>query len=186
MRVILKLVLFVVLCVLAAVMIVPRIIKLNVRSPRSEVRSNLKGAWSAERSFSNETNRYTEHPLEAGFVPERSNRYLYLFSSLGRTQQRSAQAITPDEQVVGIAPDTFKYPAATEAEARAGIPPSLLREVGVSGTCPACEVTVVAAGNIDQDATIDVWSISSVDRVADDGTRIDAGRPWNHIDDQAD
>ena len=45
-----------------------------------------------------------------------------------------------------------------------------------------CDVTVVAAGNIDSDATIDVWSISTKERIIA-GETVMPGMPFNHVSD---
>ena len=55
-------------------------------------------------------------------------------------------------------------------------------DVGVSGTCPKCSLTVACAGNLDTDDTLDVWSVSTDDRVGPAGT-IPSCVPFNHVDD---
>ncbi len=61
-----------------------------------------------------------------------------------------------------------------------------MKQVGISGTCPAsCQITIVGAGNIDDDPTIDVWSISTGSRIID-GQSVPAGVPHNHVDDTRD
>ncbi len=44
------------------------------------------------------------------------------------------------------------------------------------------DITIVAAGNIDNDDTVDVWTISSKDRTVN-GQRVPAGTPFNNVDD---
>ena len=65
----------------------------------------------------------------------------------------------------------------------AAIPPALLADAGVHGTCPAdCYVTVIAVGNIDDDADLDVWSISTQARTLG-GEAVPAGQPFHHVND---
>jgi len=45
-----------------------------------------------------------------------------------------------------------------------------------------CSLTAIAPANLDDDDTIDVWSISTKDRVID-GVAVPAGSPFNHVDD---
>ncbi|MHA7630128.1 hypothetical protein [Corallococcus sp. M7] len=54
---------------------------------------------------------------------------------------------------------------------------------GVEGTCPDCIVTAACVGNVDNDDTLDVWSISTVKRTAANGDTIEIGDPYNHVND---
>ncbi|MGV3624124.1 MAG: type IV pilin protein [Archangium sp.] len=49
---------------------------------------------------------------------------------------------------------------------------------GVTGDCPECEYTAVCTGNIDNDETLDTWSVSSADRACGK-----AGVPCNDVND---
>ena len=46
-----------------------------------------------------------------------------------------------------------------------------------------CGVTMVCVGNIDSDDTLDVWSVSTIDRTSPDGVPIAAGTPFQHTND---
>ena len=62
-------------------------------------------------------------------------------------------------------------------------PPALWENVGLRGSCPKrCVLTVVAGANLDEDDIIDLWSVSTNDRVLD-GVTVPAGMPFNRVDD---
>ena len=52
----------------AAAIALPNFIHFNSRSKQSEVKSNLKGAWTAERAWFAERDTYTERFEEMGFI----------------------------------------------------------------------------------------------------------------------
>jgi hypothetical protein len=60
---------------------------------------------------------------------------------------------------------------------------------GVAGTCPSCNATAAAEGNIDNDATLDSWYISTSDATGITGAcgnadqRASAGEPYNQSND---
>jgi type IV pilus assembly protein PilA len=145
-----------------------------------EAKTNLKWAFGSERSFFAEKDTFSVVISEIGFLPERGNRYLYAFSSEGELLDPGQ----PPRGHVGLKPDSSRHPHVDVAALERAIPDALWDDVGISGTCPECSVTIVAAGNIDDDDTIDVWSISTRDRTID-GTPVTAGTPWRHVDDTA-
>jgi type II secretory pathway pseudopilin PulG len=165
--------------ILAAIAI-PNFIKYQQRAKQSEARLLLKDAFNAEKSYFAEHDAFTSDVVALNFAPQAGNRYLYLFAAEGPVREAGA---APAPGQVGVGPDTRRHPEADLKRYRAGLPPDLAQSLGVRGTCPECAVTVVAIGNIDNDDTLDVWSISSEDRVAADGTMVPAGVPMNHIND---
>jgi len=170
--------------ILAAIAI-PNFIKFQARSKQSECKYNLKSVFTAQKSFFQEKDRYSPLPDEIGFSPERGNRYAYFLDARGSLQDRSTAGISPPgEDQTGIGVDTFKYgrqrPVTLDGLNAALASP--LRP-GVDGRCPDdCSFLAICAGNIDQDDTLDVWSISSEDRTVG-GERIPAGIPVNHVND---
>ncbi len=153
--------------ILAAIAI-PNFMKFQAQSKQSEARANLKAAYLAQKSYLADKGAFDLHPATVGFNPERGNRYLYLFSSEGTI---AARPDVPGEDAVGIGIDTVRYPTESDARARAAIPAGV---AGLTGTCPECEITIVASGNIDNDTEYDVWSISSAERPG-----APAGTPFN-------
>jgi hypothetical protein len=59
-----------------------------------------------------------------------------------------------------------------------GLPAELRQSLGLSGTCPACDVTLACVGNIDDDPDFDVWTISTHDREG-----APRGTPIHHLKD---
>jgi type IV pilus assembly protein PilA len=156
---------------------IPYTVRPNRIGRTSEVRSKLKAAFTAEKANFGEFDTYDEHVEKVGFAPARHNRYLYVFS-------KSADLLTqgsPDGGThTGVSSDDG---VSSDAVLLAAVPAALLKEVGLEGTCPsACDITVIAAGNIDGDPTIDVWSISTKERTIL-GELVPAGVPYNHVSD---
>ena len=161
-----------------AAIAVPNFMKFQGRSKQGEVKSNLKAAFYAEKSWFAERDTYSESLEEVGFMPERPNRYMYVLAPGGDALVSGAAAGGAHSRVEAdskFAPDNVALLAA--------IPAALLAQTGVHGTCPdSCNITIVAVGNVDEDADVDLWSISTEARTID-GTPVPAGQPFNHHSD---
>lgn len=141
-----------------------------------EAWTNLKAAFRAETEFRRKNGRYEESIETVGFLPERGNRYRYLFS---RTDDSVSPRDPPDGGAhTGILADTWIHSGANNALLLSAIPPALLSTAGIDGT----GITIIAAGDIDSDPTIDVWSISTNNRLIDGGI-VSAGVPFRHVND---
>jgi len=160
--------------VLAAIAI-PNFIKFQARSKQSEAKAYLKSAYTAQRAYFAENSTFDLHPATVGFSPEKGNRYLYAFSMQGQIDARPGD---PTKEAVGIGIDSVRHPTESDSRALAAIPPELAQTVGIRGTCPDCQLTLVASGNIDNDSDYDVWSIASYDRPG-----APAGVPFNDYSD---
>lgn len=157
---------------------IPNFMKFGARSKASEAKSNLKAAFTAEKSFFGEYDRYSPFIEEVGFLPEAGNRYLYALSADGELSPPAPRGL--EERHTGVHSDPrFK---ASDADLEARVPDALWDEVGLSGECPKCDITILAVGNIDGDDDVDVWSISTRERVID-GVTVGAGTPYQHVDD---
>lgn len=165
--------------VLAAIAI-PNFIKFGARSKQSEAKVHLKVAFTAEKAYFADHDAYVTDVEQLGFAPDRGNRYLYLFDVEGAVRE---QGTPPGPGFVGVGADAERFPEVDLARYRAALPPDLARELGVRGTCPDCDVTVAAIGNNDNDDTLDVWSISTRERVDRDGVSVPPGVPMHHVDD---
>ncbi len=163
--------------ILAAIAI-PNFIKFQARAKQGEVKTNLHAAFVAEKAFYEESKTFSLHPEQIGFAPERGNRYLYVFAMKGTVAPNTG---APSKDAMGVGIDTQKFPTMSNELSLNTIPREVADKVGVSGQCPECEVTIVAAGNIDNDPTMDVWTVSSADRP---GTA--AGVPFNEVNDLTD
>jgi len=164
--------------ILAAIAI-PNFIRFQARAKQSEAKSNLKALFTAERSYYQEKDKYLQSFTTTGFSPERGNRYYYLIGAAAvATEDRAvipAAVVGVVENVNAITVDKAKYttvptatPAAVPPTAAVWDPanppaavPSFTNASCPSG--PTCNWVGTAAGNIDNDATIDSWFISNVD-----------------------
>jgi type IV pilus assembly protein PilA len=164
--------------VVVAMIVIPNFLRSGKIPRYREAQSNLKAAFVAEKAHFAEKQTFDVAIDRVGFAPERGNRYLYAFSSQGALLEQG-QTVSGH---VGVKADNARYPDVDNAKLEAGIPDAIWDEIGITGTCPECSITIVAAGNIDDDETIDVWSISTKDRTID-GMHVSPGMPWHHVDD---
>ena len=150
--------------ILAAIAI-PNFIKFQARSKQSEAKANLKASFTAMKAFFQEKDRYSDKVQEIGFVPERNNRYAYFLNSTGTLSSRAGavETYTAAGTDTGIGVDQFKgYAAITyAASACAGAPNNAAGSWSDAG---GLQYTVMARGNVDSDATLDVWTISTGSR----------------------
>ena len=174
--------------ILAAIAI-PNFIKFQARSKQSEAKANLKAIFTAQKAFFQEKDRFSTLTGDIGFSPERNNRYAYFLTSTSPTlEDRSAATITASATYNGIGVDVFKYGSAAALTAVSTTGSCSASVAGLAATAPF-DFTAVANGNIDADATIDQWSISSGTRSftpASDCTAdaaVPGGAPTNNYND---
>jgi len=146
--------------ILAAIAI-PNFIKFQARSKQSEAKANLKAVFTAQKAFFQEKDRFSTLTGEVGFEPERNNRYAYFLAPGTTLELRDTTTIVQATTYTGVAVDTFKY---TSAMAQAYADTVCNSKAGLTGS-PATRFDAVAIGNVDADALVDQWSISSDSRV---------------------
>lgn len=150
--------------ILAAIAI-PNFIKFQARSKQSEAKANLKAAFTAQKSYYQEKDTYTTLASQAGFSPERGNRYHYIFdNACASIQERELATVNntgDNESYSCIQIDRFKHGTMDPAN-----PQTAITEAVVPGSRGS--FIVGAAGNVDNDSDIDEWSISSVSRIGGD------------------
>jgi type IV pilus assembly protein PilA len=181
--------------ILAAIAI-PNFIKFQARSKQSEGKTNLKGIFTAEKSFLGEHDYYSAWG-EIGWKAERGNRYAYTIGPLGDTEDRAVANPPPSGSNVGysnVSVDCFKisptapgacvatsptFPIATQtsgqvAEGTTGtqVPP------GFTLQCNTCSAAAIAAGTIDNDPNFDQWEIGMSE------TLVRAADPTRCVEDQ--
>jgi type IV pilus assembly protein PilA len=178
---------------------VPNFLKFQARSRQSECKTQLKAldrSFSAfylshDLTFPDNAVLAINHDYRPGASRDASGRrYLYRFAAEGPL----AQGNEPGSEDVGYAADE-KLARMSNAELEAGIPPEVLAQVGVRdypnrictgpGHCARQAVTVVCTGNIDNDSTVDVWSISTLERSVQGGPDIPGHTLFHHVDDMA-
>jgi type IV pilus assembly protein PilA len=166
--------------ILAAVAI-PNFMHSQARAKQAECKVNLKSFYVAQNLRGSSEAGYEPVLSKVPFSVERGNRYAY-FAGPGPMEDRgSAQAQGAEEaQAIGV--DTFKF-AGQAPITFESLPPEVAALAGPSGECPDCDITLVCAGNLDGDATLDIWSVSLQDRALTDGTPVPAGQPFQHVDD---
>jgi hypothetical protein len=118
-----------------------------------------------------------------GFAPERNNRYNYALTAPLVPDNRSTATATTDPAATGIQADVFKGYVADTSGTTSGVPDGTATLVGT----PATKFVGTAVGNIDADATLDRWSLSTDSRAmtAGDnaGNNVASGEPSNDIND---
>ena len=177
--------------ILAAIAI-PNFIRFQARSKQGEAKANLKSLFTAQRSFFQEKDRYSEAIHEIGFGPERGNRYQYINGATASYDTRTTLAEGSATTDNSITVDTFKFVGTATAPTPAkGTPTwtttqgSAPNYPGTSGTCPACNFSGLAAGNIDNETVgVDTWMIASLDATVvaacgNTDTAAPAGNPFN-------
>lgn len=149
------------------------------RTVESECKANLKAAYTAQRSFFQEQDRYSVSMKEIGFNPERRNRYAYFLTEAPVMQERTTSELKLDDSFSGVGVDAFARPAFRRVS-RAELPAVFAGglRLGIDGMCPDCDVTMACGAQLDGDPVLDVWSISTRERVAPDGETIPAGAPF--------
>jgi type IV pilus assembly protein PilA len=151
--------------ILAAIAI-PNFIKFQARSKQSEAKANLKAAFTAEKAYMAEKDKYSPIAGEVGFVPERNNRYAYFLDAAGPYTSRLLPVESSPQAAHGIGVDEFKYGAgpipytATPCAVNSGGVPGLYNDTNGNA-----QWSGLASGNIDGDPAMDVWSISTESRI---------------------
>ena len=176
--------------ILAAIAI-PNFIKFQARAKQSEAKANLKAMFTSEKAFFQEKDRFSTLVGEAGFAPERNNRYAYFLTAASTPfEDRSTSVIATATATTNVAiqVDTFKYTDLISATANTFAVACTGYTVGILGGGPFT-FTGFAQGNVDSDTTLDKWSISTDSRVltlaagACEGGNSPSGEPFNDLND---
>lgn len=147
---------------------IPQFVGFNGRARQAEAKTNLRAWYLAQTGYFSESGRYSEQLIDSVFLPERGNRYAYLFGGTCTYQTRAAAVPTTPLNANCVSADVFRYPshpmspapaAISAAFAGAGANPGL---PGLGGTCPDCNIAAVATANIDNEGNgIDTWLVST-------------------------
>jgi type IV pilus assembly protein PilA len=177
--------------ILAAIAI-PNFIRFQARSKQSEAKTNLKAVFTGQKSYFGEKDAFNINGGVIGFAPEKGNRYHYFLGGTNCWDRTSAGVPAPSAGYDCITQEKARFGAAALtldawAAALGGNAPNT---PGVNGTCPTCGFTAGAAGNVDNDAKIDTWFISSGDATGVTSTcgnttelEVPAGVPFNNYND---
>ena len=188
---------------LLAALAIPNFIRFQARSKQSEVKANLKGLFTAERSYYQEKDTYSGCIKKIGFSPERGNRYRYTVNTVvradetcGTSEDRSTGSGTSLPTDGDILADSFKYgTGAGITAANAAKPAPVYGPVVPSGTTITIAADLVgvvpaaadpngsfgggAWGDIDNDVNLDLWYVSSVPSVTAGVCPVLAGTDMN-------
>ncbi|HLL54134.1 MAG TPA: hypothetical protein VK447_11330 [Myxococcaceae bacterium] len=161
-----------------------KLIKTGGRPRSQECQSNLKAWYTSERAFFQEKDRYSTSMWEIGFNPERGNRYFYVAALPGTLTDRSDAVEKSSRSDTGILPDVYKF-GPKSAISPNQVPTHLAGNVrlGLTGKCPDCEISAVCVAQMDDDPTLDIWSISTAPRTLPSGEVIAGGSPHWESDD---
>jgi type IV pilus assembly protein PilA len=165
--------------ILAAIAI-PNFVKFQARSKQSEAKANLKAMFTAQKAFSAEKDKFSNLTGEIGFSPERNNRYAYFVGPGTTLTQRSAttgaEASTPLD--TGIMYDAFKYGTAVPFNALTTTAPPTPCTTTLPGLFTDAnsvpQWSGIANGQVDNDVTTDIWTISTANRTAVTATSCDS------------
>lgn len=116
-----------------AAMAIPNFMKFEARSKQSEAKANLKAAFTAQRIYLQEKDRWGRTFEEIGFRPEPGRRYTYCMGK---------QCMPCDKEGCKVAPA-----------------PSPCQGLTSVGKAPQEGFSICAYGNLDSDDTWDVWVI---------------------------
>ena len=149
-----------------AAIAIPNFIKFQARSKQSECKANLKGLYVAQKAYESDKGAWPESFDAMGWRPEAGNRYSYFLS--------------PTEMVPA---DHVRHPSVA-AEDHAGALGRANVEVGPHAVRvgPAGEVVAACVGNVDNDETLDVWTVSNRVRPGPNAP-VPAGTPMNDVND---
>ncbi len=169
--------------VVIAAIAVPRFLSYGTLAKQAEVKTRLKLVFAGEVSFFTKNRRYSDVVEQIGFVPVAGSRYVYLLNAAPTLEHVVAFDPSPAPEHTGIDADERNSARVTVEALERATPPNVWQDLGVHGNCPeACAMSAVAGANLDADATIDVWSISTRERVIN-GVTVPAGTPFNHVND---
>ncbi len=154
--------------ILAAIAI-PNFIKFQARAKQGEPKANLKSLFTAQRAYFAERDTYSSAVADIGFLPERGNRYS-VYNGGASLVARSAATEALTTASTGFATDTFKgFTSASPVTSNIGTPTPPTGVTSCSITTSGClnvgatgSFAAIAAGNVDNDSTADVWVISSM------------------------
>lgn len=189
----------------------PNFMKFQARAKQSEPNANLRAAYTAEKAYFQEKDTYSSCIGKIGFHPERGNRYKYDLGATrltaeaacntSETRLTAAGVSAPTDSVVQV--DRFKHDTATANPAStvvysptAPLGSGITVSANLVGVTPATggpksSFGISAVGDLDSDAALDLWYVSSVAsttagicprRVGSD-TSVPGGQPMNTLND---
>jgi len=157
---------------------IPNFKQLRLRSKQFECKTRLSELYEAQRTFYAKNKRYSTQLTELVPTPKRGGQLIRLTAEgpLWTTG-------LPGAEFVGQGFDEVEHPSLHTDAVDAAIPKVVRNVVGLSGQCPACSIVMLCASELDGDATADVWTVSTLERLGGNGEKIVGGMPWLESDD---
>lgn len=164
----------------------------NSRSMAGPAKLNLKSLCAAQQGALKTFGSPALHYRDLGVAIDPMNRFAYFVAPGARLEQPLANGkeAVVDPLAVGVQANTYVFTSGVPGQFRQGARPDQLPEsyagglvLGQNGTCPDCSALVVAAGNVDADDDLDIWSASTSERVTPDGDHLSACQVFHERDD---
>lgn len=165
---------------IVAAIAIPNFIRFKARAKQTECRTELKKLYLDEVAFlaANGARTFSVSALNAS--PPSQSHYAYFLSRTGPFIVPGLPAPDDATGFEAVLPQGLVPGHAVEA-----LPPMLAGDVRLGPGDTDGSFTFACIGNLDGDPTQDVWSISSVSRVAR-GESIPPGQPFNDVNDLVD
>lgn len=152
-------------------LLLPNFKRAQLRMKQLECRETLTSLYAAQGRLYEKEKRYTTKLSELDWKPSRGHQLIRLGE--GALEE------------VGQGFDEAKFPSLSSKGVDEAIPKTVSGALGVRGECPTCSVTMACATQLDSDATADVWTVSTLERVGAEGEKIAGGVAWCDVDDVA-
>lgn len=140
------------------------------RVQQAECKAALIRVLGAEENLYQRERRYSERWADLDLTLSPGRGLLRISSSAPLTES-------------GLPIDQKRHPTLSTDAIDNALPQLIRGELGIHGVCPACSFTAACVTNLDADATVDVWTVSTIERTAVGGEKIPGGYPWNERDD---
>ena len=148
----------------------PNFKRYQLRVKQVECRETLVSLHDAQARLYAKEKRYTPKLDELDWKPPR-----------GRSIVRLSAEGALEEFGQGV--DEARFTSVLSKELDEAVPKLVRAEVGIHGECPACSVTMSCASQLDSDPQVDVWTISTLERMGNQGEKIPGGIAWCEVDD---
>ena len=145
-----------------AAIAIPNVIRYQGRAKQNECKVVLHALWAAQENHRAAKGKYARMLPDLEFAVPPGNRYAYLLSE---------SEVLPVDARYGLPPGFDPVRVARQH--------GLVIGVSLEGDA----FTAACVGNIDNDPTLDVWTVSSEDRRLPDGAVLPAGTARNDVND---
>lgn len=137
------------------------------RSKQSEAKTNLSGMFTAEKSFYGEYDSYSTDLVSVNWMPDGTPFYLYGFAAPSSDHETELRTLIPGYDPSRASTD---HPGVIGSPARFGTSRMVAQNLIRPLLPPDALLTrrtfkAAAVGNIDGDATLDVWTMDDEKRL---------------------